>query len=736
MEINHEKEKLQIMAAYKDLIKSIRVELDEDDKKLIRKAFEISVDAHKEMRRKSGEPYIFHPIAVAKICAEEIGLGATSIACALLHDTVEDTDITLDDIESMFNLKCRNIIDGLTKLSGVFDMETSAQAENFRKMLLTIPEDIRVILIKVADRLHNMRTLGSMREDKKMKIASETSFLYAPLAHRLGLYNIKSELDDLSLKHTQPIVYQELESKLEKTREVRERFIQKFISPSAAVLEKQGLDFTIKSRTKSINSIFNKINKKHVPFEEIFDLFAVRVIINSKPEDEKSDCWKVYSIVTDFYKPNPERLRDWISHPKQNGYESLHTTVMSPTGKWVEVQIRTKRMDEVAEKGLAAHWKYKEDSEQQSGFDKWISEIRELIESKEGDALDFIDDFKMNLFSEEIFIFTPKGDLRTLPVNATALDFAFDVHSEVGAKCIGAKVNHKLVPLSYKLNSGDQIEIITSQKQSPKEDWLNYVVTSKARSRIKAALKEDQKRIAANGKEILERKFNSLKVDFDEENITVVVKYFEAKEHTDLFFQIAQEKVDLSKLKALVQKGGRLKLPSSFTKSIKDTFESIFTKVVGKKEEIIIGDASTKFDFTLAPCCNPVPGDKVFGFLTINDGIKIHRNNCPNAKTMLANYAYRVINAKWANQKKESFLTGIHFTGIDDLGIVQNITRIISEQQHVNMKSISFDSNDGIFEGKIMLYVSDTIHLSSLVEKLKAVDGINKIDRVNMDEES
>jgi len=409
---------------------------------------------------------------------------------------------------------------------------------------------------------------------------------------------------------------------------------------------------------------------------------------------------------------------------------------MSPTGKWVEVQIRTKRMDEVAEKGLAAHWKYKEDSEQQSGFDKWISEIRELIESKEGDALDFIDDFKMNLFSEEIFIFTPKGDLRTLPVNATALDFAFDVHSEVGAKCIGAKVNHKLVPLSYKLNSGDQIEIITSQKQSPKEDWLNYVVTSKARSRIKAALKEDQKRIAANGKEILERKFNSLKVDFDEENITVVVKYFEAKEHTDLFFQIAQEKVDLSKLKALVQKGGRLKLPSSFTKSIKDTFESIFTKVVGKKEEIIIGDASTKFDFTLAPCCNPVPGDKVFGFLTINDGIKIHRNNCPNAKTMLANYAYRVINAKWANQKKESFLTGIHFTGIDDLGIVQNITRIISEQQHVNMKSISFDSNDGIFEGKIMLYVSDTIHLSSLVEKLKAVDGINKIDRVNMDEES
>ena len=620
----------------------------------------------------------------------------------------------------MFNLKCRNIIDGLTKLSGVFDLETSAQAENFRKMLLTIREDIRVILIPVADRLHNMRTLGSMREDKKMKIASETSFLYAPLAHRLGLYNIKSELDDLSLKHTQPAVYDEIESRLEKTREVRERFIKQFISPITTVLEKQGLDFTIKSRTKSINSIYTKIHKKHVPFEEIFDLFAVRVIINSGPEEEKSDCWKVYSIVTDFYKPNPERLRDWISHPKQNGYESLHTTVMSPTGKWVEVQIRTKRMDEVAEKGLAAHWKYKEESEQQSGFDKWISEIRELIESKEGDALDFIDDFKMNLFSEEIFIFTPKGDLRTLPANATALDFAFDVHSEVGAKCIGAKVNHKLVPLSYKLNSGDQIEIITSQKQTPKEDWLNYVVTSKARAKIKTALKEEQKRIAADGKEILERKFNSLKVEMDEANITEVVKFYNAKEHTDLFYQIAQEKIDLSKLKPLVQKGGRLKLPSSFTKSIKTTFESIFTKVVGKKEEIIIGDSSTKFDFTLAPCCNPVPGDKVFGFLTINDGIKIHRNNCPNAKTMLANYAYRVINAKWSDQKSESFLTGIHFTGIDNIGIVQNITNIISDQQHVNMKSISFDSNDGIFEGKIMLYVSDTIHLSQIVEKLKS----------------
>lgn len=734
MEIDYEKEKQQILAAYKDLVKSIKVELTDEDMKLIRKAFEVSVDAHKEMRRKSGEPYIFHPIAVAKICAEEIGLGATSVACALLHDTVEDTDISLDDIESMFNLKCRNIIDGLTKLSGVFDLETSAQAENFRKMLLTIPEDIRVILIKIADRLHNMRTLDSMRDDKKLKIASETSFLYAPLAHRLGLYNIKSELDDLALKHTQPAIYEEIESKLEKAREVRERFIKKFIAPIVTVLEQQGLKFTVKSRSKSIHSIYKKIVEKKVPFEEIFDLFAVRIIVDSLPENEKSDCWKVYSVVTDFYKPNPERLRDWISHPKQNGYESLHTTVMSPTGKWVEVQVRTARMDEIAEKGLAAHWKYKEHSEQESGFDRWISEIRELIESKDGDALDFIDDFKMNLFAEEIFVFTPKGELKTLPANSTALDFAFDIHTEIGAKCIGAKVNHKLVPLSYKLNSGDQIEIITSQKQIPKEDWLNYVVTGKARSRIKAALKEEQKQIASVGKEILERKFSSLKVEFDEANITEVVKYYGAEEHTDLFYRIAQEKIDLSKLKSLVQKGGRLKTPSSITKSIKETFENLYTKVVGKKEEIVIGDDKTRFDYTLSKCCNPVPGDKVFGFLTINEGIKIHRVNCPNAKSMLANYAYRVINARWANQKQESFLTGIEFTGIDNIGIVQNITAIISAEEHVNMKSISFDSNAGMFEGKIMLYVSDTVHLSALIEKLKNVEGINKIERVNMDE--
>jgi GTP pyrophosphokinase len=730
MEIDHEKEKKDILHAYKDLLKSIKAKMDKEDKELVHKAFELAVESHKNMRRKSGEPYIFHPIAVAKICAEEIGLGATSVACALLHDTVEDTDLSLDDIESMFNLKCRNIIDGLTKLSGVFDLNTSSQAENFRKMLLTIPEDIRVILIKIADRLHNMRTLDSMRDDKQLKIASETAFLYAPLAHRLGLYTIKSELDDLALKYTHPDEYKDIEFKLEKNKEVRERFIQMFSAPIVEALNKQNLKYTIKGRPKSIYSMWNKIHNKGVKFEEIFDVFAIRIIIDTEPENEKAECWKTYSIVTDFYKPNPERLRDWISHPKQNGYESLHTTVMSPTGKWVEVQIRSKRMDEIAEKGLAAHWKYKENDDKASGFDKWIGQIREMIESQDVNAFDFVDDFKMNLFAEEIFVFTPKGELKNLPSNATALDFAFEIHTEIGAKCIGAKVNQKLVPLSHRLHSGDQIEIITSNKQTPKEDWLNYVVTGKARAKIKSALKDEERKIADDGREILSRKLASFKVDFDEDNITELLKLYNIAEHTQLFVQIAHDKLDLKKIKSIIQKGGRLK-HSSITKTIKESFEALYNKVTGKKEELVIGDASTKMDYTLAQCCTPVPGDKIFGFITINEGIKVHRTNCPNAKQMMANYAYRVIGARWSNQENE-FLTGVKFSGIDSLGIVQQITTVISAQQHVNMKSISFDSNDGIFEGKIMLYITNTSHLLSLMKDLKEVEGIKEVDRIEL----
>lgn len=731
MKIDYEKEKVDIENAYVDLIKSVKVELDEDDLKFIRKAFDVSVDAHKEMRRKSGEPYIFHPIAVAKICAEEIGLGATSIACALLHDTVEDTDITLDDIESLFGLKTRKIIDGLTKMYGIFDLSKSAQAENFRKMLLTIPEDIRVILVKLADRLHNMRTLGSMRNDKQLKIASETSYLYAPLAHRLGLYGIKSDLEDLSLKYTNSEEYKDIEQKLQKSSEVRERFIRQFSVPIKEALDKHNIKYSIKGRTKSIHSIWNKIHNKNVAFEEIYDVFAIRIIIDAAPELEKTECWKTYSLVTDFYRPNPDRLRDWVSHPKQNGYESLHTTVMSPTGKWVEVQIRTVRMDEIAEKGLAAHWKYKENKEEKSGFDQWISQIRELIESKDSDALDFIDDFKLNLFSDEIFVFTPNGELKSLPSNATALDFAFEVHSEVGAKCIGAKVNHKLVPLSYQLKSGDQIEILTSNKQKPKKDWLNYVVTSKAKSKIKSSLKEDQKQIAADGKEILLRKFNSLKIELTELNLKELLKLYNFSEHTEMYVQIANGKLDLSKIKPLIQKGGELK-HGSVTQTIKESFETLYKKVTSKKEELIIGDSNDRLDYKLAPCCNPIPGDDVFGFITINDGIKVHRNNCPNAKQLRANYAYRILKTKWKSQETTAFLTGVKFSGMDNVGLVNQITSFISNEKNVNMKSISFESEGGVFEGKIMLYVDDKQHLNHLITHLKKFEGIQKVDRIEL----
>lgn len=732
MEIDVEKENREILNAYRGLLRSVKVDRSKEDTRFIRKAFDVAVDAHKDMRRKSGEPYIFHPIAVARICAEEIGLGPTAIACALLHDTVEDTDLTLDDIENMFGEKSRKIINGLTKISGVFDLNTSQQAENFRKMILTLPEDIRVILIKLADRLHNMRTLDSMRRDKQLKIASETQFLYAPLAHRLGLYAIKTELEDLSLKFTEPNAYQEINNKLEKTKDVRSRFIRKFSSPIKRGLEEVGFDFEIKGREKSIYSIWNKMQKKSIDFEEVYDVFAIRVIIDTDIETEKADCWKAYSIVTDSYKPNPERLRDWISHPKQNGYESLHTTVMSPTGKWVEVQIRTKRMDEVAEKGLAAHWKYKSASEKDGMLDGWVDKIRGLLENRDADALEFIDDFKLSLFAEEIFIFTPNGDLRRLPANATALDFAFEIHTQVGARCIGAKVNHKLVPLSHELKSGDQVEIITSEKQKPKEDWLNYVVTSKAKSKIKASLKEDRKAAAMDGREILERKLKAMKVNFDETNLNELIKFYGFKEHTEMYFQIAKGKVDLSRIKEIVTKGGRLK-NGSITESIKGGLSTLVNKFKKKKEELIIGE-DDNFDYKFAPCCNPIPGDDVFGFITINDGIKIHRNSCPNARQLMANYAYRIIRARWRGQEYEEFLTGMVFTGIDDIGVVNDITSIISADLNVNMKSISFDSNDGIFEGRVMAYVRDTEHLDNLMNKLIDVHGISTIERIDSEE--
>ncbi|MEC8606569.1 MAG: bifunctional (p)ppGpp synthetase/guanosine-3',5'-bis(diphosphate) 3'-pyrophosphohydrolase [Bacteroidota bacterium] len=724
-----EQENKMILNAYRGVLRSIKSDRSKEETKIIRKAFNLASKAHQSMRRKSGEPYIFHPLAVARICADEIGLGPTSIVCALLHDTVEDTNITLKDIENNFGTKVRNIIDGLTKISGEFDFTSSSQAENFKKMFLTIPDDVRVILIKLADRLHNMRTLDSMKEIKKLKIASETAYLYAPLAHRLGLYSIKTEMEDLSFKFTYPNDYNLIKSKLEKTKAVRDRYIQKFSHPIKKELDNQGYRYKLKARTKSIPSIYRKMKDKGVDFEEVFDVFAIRIILDS-PE-EKADCWKVYSVVTDFYIPNPERLRDWISYPKQNGYESLHTTVMSPTGKWVEVQIRSRRMDDIAEKGLAAHWRYKEGTDKNTGFDKWISEIREIMENKDSNTSDFLDDFKTNLYSDEIYVFTPKGDLFTLPKNATALDFAFSVHTDVGISCIGAKVNSKLVPLSYVLKSGDQIEILTSKKQIPKEAWLDFVITSKAKSKIKQTLKEEKKKLAINGKEILERKLNALKLNFSENNLKIILKHYHFKEHTEFFFQIAQGTVDLSKIKEINHKSGQLYISSSITKSIKNTFESLVQRVRGNENEIIIGEgADPNLDYKLAPCCNPLPGDQVFGFITINDGIKIHRNNCPNARQLRANYAYRILAANWKDYKRDAFITGLKFIGIDNVGLVKELTTIISDLEKVNMKSLNFDSKDGVFEGNIMLYVYDKNHLENLIRKLRNIEGIEKVVRM------
>lgn len=726
-----ENERVEILNAYRGLLRASKSIRDKEDTRLIRKAFNVAVDAHKDMRRKSGEPYIFHPIAVARICAEEMGLGTTAIVCALLHDTVEDTHITLQDIEDLFGLKARTIINGLTKIPEVFDDNISIQAENFRKLILTISDDLRVAFIKIADRLHNMRTLDSMRPDKQLKIASETEFLYAPLAHRLGFNAIKNEFEDIIFKYKEPSIYSQLEKKLEKTAAVRNRFIRQFTNPIKAAIEKEGFNFSIKARTKSIPSIFKKIQNKNVTFDEIYDIFAIRIIIDTAQENEKADAWKVYSIVTDFYQPNPDRLRDWISIPKANGYESLHTTVMSPSGKWVEVQIRSKRMDEIAEKGYAAHWKYKENRTAESTFDRWVGEVRELLENPEADAEEFINEFKLNLFSDEIYIFTPKGDLRVLPKNSTTLDFAFDIHTDIGLSCIGAKVNGKLMPLSHVLKSGDQVEILRSKKQKPKEDWLKFVATARAKSKIKSALKEEQKRIAADGKEILKRKLNQMKVNFLGENIHIIEKFFGIHGAMELYYQIAKGKVNLSKLREIKVENKNFVTPKVQRKENNPSvFQEILSTVDPKKDTIVIGDDFKEFEYKLANCCNPIPGDRVFGFITVSEGIKIHRTNCPNATQLMSNYAYRILKANWKSDRLRERLCGLTITGIDDIGIVNNITNIISMQHEVNMKSIGFETNDGIFEGKIMLYVYDTEHLDELILKFEQIDGVKSVERM------
>jgi GTP pyrophosphokinase len=730
VKIDLELEKKEILKRYRTLLKSCKRMMDKNDKLMIRKAFNLAVESHKDMRRKSGEPYIYHPIAVAQIAVSEIGLGPTSVVCALLHDVVEDTDISLDDIRMMFGDKVTKIIDGLTKISGVFDQTSSLQAENFRKMLLTLSDDVRVILIKLADRLHNMRTLDSMKRDKQLKIASETLYLYAPLAHRLGLNAIKTELEDLGLKFTEPEVYDDINQKLINTQRERNRYINKFSLPIINSLTEAGMDFDIKGRSKSIKSIKDKMKKQAVSFEEIYDIFAIRIIIKCPIENEKSECWRAYSIVTDFYHPNPDRLRDWISTPKANGYESLHTTVMGSDGKWVEVQIRTERMDEIAEKGYAAHWKYKS-SAAETALDEWIHKIRELLENPESNALDFLDDFKLNLFSEEIFVFTPKGELKTLPNNATVLDLAYEIHSHVGNRCIAAKINNKLVSLSHQLNSGDQVEVLTSGKQKPKDEWLNFVVTAKAKSKIKEALKIEKRKKADEGKEMLVKRLHQLQVNVNKVNLEKVKDFFAAPTILDLYFRVAIGSLTIKAIKDAINEDGSVKVRVSINKQELKTLEQLVSNVRGKADMLVIGEHVDKIDYKISTCCNPIPGDDVFGFVTLKDGIQIHRVNCPNATELMSNFAYRVVKAKWTNQESISFLAGIKVTGTDEVGIVNNITKIISNELNVNMRSISFDTNDGIFEGTIMVFVNDTNHLTDLMKKLKKVSGVLTVNRVD-----
>ena len=729
-------EKKALAKEYKDLLRISYQSLNKEDKKLIRKAFDYAVDAHQHQRRKSGEAYIFHPISVAKIVASEIGLDAISIASALIHDVVEDNiDHSLKKIEKEFGKNISKIVDGLTKIGKLNTKgysDVSIQAENYRKMLLTLNDDVRVIIIKIADRLHNMQTLSSMPYEKQIQKASETLYIYAPLAHRIGLYNIKNELEDLGLKYTDPETYDEISKKLIESKKDQDEYIEKFNSIINSTLTKEKLKYSIKGRTKSIFSIKNKMTRQGISFEEVYDKFAVRIVYKSKPENEKFIAWKIYSIVTDNFTPNPTRLRDWISAPKSTGYEALHITVVGPKSKWVEVQIRSERMDEIAEKGYAAHYKYKQE-DSNDNLDTWINKLQEALENPETNAVDFVEQFKLNLYSKEIFVFTPSGDLKSLPKGATPLDFAFAIHTEVGLKTRGAKVNGKLVPLSRKLSSGDRVEILTSEKIKPNSNWLDYATTSRAKSKIKATLNEEKKLLADEGKEILKRKLKHLKINFNDSIILELQKYFKLSTSQDLFYRVGINTIDNEKLKKFISNRSN-KILNYFKKKISRKKEvrideSNQQEITSKYDSLVFGNDEEKLDYKLAACCNPIPGDKVFGFVTINDGIKIHKKNCPNSVSLQSNYDYRIIKAKWIDSSQEEFTVNIEVLGIDKMGLVNNITKVISENMNINMKRLNFESDSGIFKGNIILSVKSNKEADKLIQKLKILNGIDKIKR-------
>jgi len=732
-EVEIEKENAAIAKAYKELLKVSYQTLSVADKKLIRQAFDVAVDAHKNQRRKSGEAYIFHPIAVAKIVAQEIGLDGTCIAAALLHDVVEDNEeYTHAIIKEKFGKTVSRIVDGLTKISSLSkETDVSTQAENFRKMLLTLNDDVRVIIIKIADRLHNMQTMDSMRADKQEKIASETLYIYAPLAHRIGLYNIKTELEDLGLKYTEPDIYNDIHNKIKESKEEQDAYIKAFSKVIVDSLDKEGLNYDIKGRPKSIYSIRRKMLKQGVSFDEVYDKFAVRIIYKSDLANEKFLAWKIYSIVTDHFIPNPIRLRDWISSPKSTGYEALHITVMGPKGRWVEVQIRSERMNEIAEKGYAAHYKYKQGNAEDA-LDTWVDKLQEALESNETNAVDFVEQFKLNLYSKEIYVFSPKGDLKSLPKGATPLDFAFSIHTEIGMKTRGAKVNGKLVPLSHELQSGDQVEILTSENIKPNSNWLDYATTARARSKIKSSLKDEKKEVAEDGKEILRRKLKQLKINLDEKSINEMVVYFKLKTSLDLFYRVGIGSLDNTMLKEYAASRSNAFMSYIKNKIRKPTVVPNIDKdeITTKYDMLVFGKEEEKLDYKLSACCNPIPGDDVFGFLTINEGIKVHKKNCPNALSLQSNYAYRIMQAKWMDSSQQEFAAQITLSGIDNLGLVNNITKVISDNMHVNMKSISFQSDDGIFSGKINLIVKNSSMLKKLMDNLKKINGIDKVTRV------
>ncbi|SZD73161.1 Bifunctional (p)ppGpp synthase/hydrolase RelA [Candidatus Ornithobacterium hominis] len=729
--MQNEIEKYEIARRYKDMLRNTYRKLNDEDKDLIRKAFDLAADAHKEQRRKSGEPYIFHPISVAQIVADEIGLGATSIACALMHDVVEDTEYTLADIERLFGNKIAKIIDGLTKISVLNNQELSIQSENFRKLLLTLSEDIRVIIIKIADRLHNMRTLGSMPEKKQLKIASETTFIYAPLAHRMGLYNIKSELEDLSLKYTNPKDYFDIARQLEDTQKERRKYIQEFSDKISNVLNQEGLSYEIKGRPKSINSIYRKMNSQNISFDEVYDKFAIRIIYKSEPKDEKFIAWKIYSIITDIYSPNPRRLRDWIIQPKSTGYESLHITVMGPGGKWVEVQIRSERMDEIAEKGIAAHYKYKENYKvEENKVDRWINQVREILENQDNqETSEFIDNFKLNLYSKEIYVFTPQGDVISLPKGSSPLDFAYAIHTNVGDSCLGAKINGKLYPLSHELNSGDQVEIITSQNQKPKMDWLDYVKTGRAKTKIKASLNAEKRLISEEGKEILTRKLRSLKLNLDESLVNDLQTFFNEKNSQNLFLHVQNGVITNQDLKRFADKRtGVVGFLNRFRQKTNAKKKEINVK---KGDILVFGEEEKKLDYTLANCCNPILGDDVFGFITVNRGVKVHKKNCSNAVELRANYSYRILKAQWVDGEKQEFETDILIKGIDRKGLVKDITDFLSSNANIEMKGLNFKSIDGVFEGNISMIIDNKSHLEKIIHGISHIDSVRKVKRSN-----